>query len=62
MEPLSIVQFEPSSTPSFKITLPMCGILIFFPFIGINPKPFSPILHPSWTTTLLPIIEFLITT
>ena len=46
-EPLSIVQLEPISTPSSKITFPICGDLIFLFLLGIKPKPFIPIFDPS---------------
>ena len=36
--------------------------LKFLSFIGINPKPFNPTLQLSCSTTLLPIIVFLIIT
>ena len=36
--------------------------LKFLSFKGINPKPFTPTLHPSCITTLFPIIAFLIVT
>ena len=60
-EPLSTVQLDPISTPSSKITLPICGVLRFFCLIGIKPKPLVPIFEPSFMCTLEPINEFLIT-
>ena len=62
IDPLSIVLFDPISTPSSKITLPMWGVLIFLLLLGIKPKPFTPTYDPSWMTTLSEINEFLITT
>ena len=38
-EPLSIVLLAPISTPSSKITLPICGVLKFLLGIGIKPNP-----------------------
>ena len=61
-EPLSTVQLDPISTPSSKMTLPICGVLIFFCLIGIKPKPLIPILDPSFICTYGPIKEFFIET
>ena len=51
IDPLSIVLLAPISTPSSKITLPICGVLRFFCLIGIKPKPLIPILDPSFICT-----------
>ena len=61
-EPLSIVLLAPISTPSSKITFPICGVLIFLFLTGIKPKPLIPILTPSCIWTLFEINEFLIVT
>ena len=58
-DPLSIVDPHPISQLSSIITIPICGYLIFFLFLGKNPKPFFPITHPSKILTLFLTIVFL---
>ena len=43
IEPLSIVDPHPISVLSLIKTIPICGNLKLFPFIGKNPNPFFPI-------------------
>ena len=61
-DPLSIVQFAPTSTPFSNIAFPIWGVLWFFCEDGMKPKPLKPILDPSWICTSLDIKEFLIVT
>jgi len=62
IEPLSIVQLAPTSTPSSSKTLPICGDLKFLFFTGIKPKPLIPIFEPSFILTKFLIKEFFIRT